>query len=103
MDPHHQRSVSDLRQEPLRSLHIWLAAGGLQSCCHTDPAGSLLTTQNSGCAGATLCSFVFAFLHFTTELVVFGTLSWKKALAPLIVAGGACWQNLNMYPLSSAH
>ena len=32
---------------------------------------------------------MFAFLHFTTELVVFGTLSWKKALAPLIVAGTA--------------
>ena len=44
--------------------------------------------KNAGAdAGATLFSFVFAFMHFASELALFGTLSWKKALAPMLVAG----------------
>ena len=37
--------------------------------------------------GATLLSFVLALAFFLGELLYFKTLSWKRALQPLIVAG----------------
>jgi Erg28 like protein len=39
------------------------------------------------CAGVTLASFVLALIFFTSELLLFKTLSWKMALQPMIVAG----------------
>lgn len=52
---------------------------------------------NPSIYGATLASFAVAFLHFSTELLVFKTLSWKSAANPMVVAGvsllwmGAGW------------
>ncbi len=43
----------------------------------------------AACAGATLTSFVLALLFFTSELLVYKTLSLKSALQPMIVAGMA--------------
>lgn len=37
--------------------------------------------------GATLFSFVAALLHFSTELLVFKTMSIKGAISPMLVAG----------------
>ena len=37
--------------------------------------------------GATLASFVIAFVHFSTEVLFFKTLSWKSAANPMAVAG----------------
>ena len=38
-------------------------------------------------AGATLFSFVAALVFFLLELVVYQTVSWQRALQPLIIAG----------------
>jgi hypothetical protein len=37
--------------------------------------------------GATLLSFLVALAHFTTETLVFKTMTWKGAASPAIVAG----------------
>jgi hypothetical protein len=39
-------------------------------------------------AGATLLSFVVALLFFALEVFVYGTISWKGALSPAIIASG---------------
>ncbi len=41
-------------------------------------------------AGATLFSFVAALVFFLLELVVYQTVSWQRALQPLIIAGQSC-------------
>lgn len=38
-------------------------------------------------AGATLLSFVVALVHFTTELLIFKTMSIKGAATPMVIAG----------------
>lgn len=40
--------------------------------------------------GVTLASFVLALVFFTSELLLFKTLSWKMALQPMIVAVPHC-------------
>ncbi|RMZ53570.1 hypothetical protein APUTEX25_003392 [Auxenochlorella protothecoides] len=53
--------------------------------------------------GATLASFAIALLHFLLELTVFGTLDWRGALQPGIVATvsvlwmGAGWNYYTSY------
>lgn len=49
------------------------------------PADHVLTN-----AGATLFSFVAALVFFLLELVVYQTVSWQRALQPLIIAGQSC-------------
>lgn len=47
---------------------------------------------NQAIYGATLLSFLIALLHFGLEVVVFGTLGWRTALQPGIVASvSALW------------
>jgi Erg28 like protein len=45
------------------------------------------TAPCATCAGVTLASFVLALVFFTSELLLFKTLSWKMALQPMVVAG----------------
>lgn len=48
-------------------------------------------TIHSDGAGVTLASFVLALVFFTSELLLFKTVSWKMALQPMIVAGATMW------------
>lgn len=49
--------------------------------------------ENGAIYGATLLSFLAAFVHFAFELVIFETMSLKNACIPMIIAGNS-WISL---------
>jgi hypothetical protein len=76
--PKNPQTVNDLYG---RLFATWtLLTCGLCLICARHPT-------NPAIYGATLLSFVVALAHFTTELLVFRTMSLKGAASPMVVAG----------------
>ena len=51
---------------------------------------------------ATLASFVLAIIHFVSEVTIYGTMSWRKAATPLVVAGATALLSV-LTTLTHAH
>jgi hypothetical protein len=88
------RAVLYLCQEPLRAIHLWYATQVYAQSLEQELAPCLVAAFPTDHvlidAGATLFSFVAALVFFLLELVVYQTVSWQRALQPLIIAGQSC-------------
>ncbi len=80
------RAVPHLRAQPLHPGHLRYVAPPFSAFWRPQtspfPHISFLTATT----GATLASFLIALLHFALELFAYGTIGFKTAVQPMVVA-----------------
>ena len=86
MDHNDLRPLPHLCKESTRARHLWWVEPAVRCAAHACTATAL--TSVCGATGATLASFLAALVHFSTEVLIFKTMSLKSAANPLIIASG---------------